>query len=529
MTLTNEERNYLKGKLIELLDEFEYSYTVEALDEIIDTWECNKGYLVEAFKTHPNYIEGKFMIAFDTDYDRDIDIQAVKNFSNWLIENSGRIELPSEIKEMVDEGFDPYLPSSMYFFIRSLHEHANRTISERTTDLLNAIAPEVHAHTGQKTTRVINKLCRYLGYDKVDGYNREYAKYADALTPLKITRHTIISLNPLDYLTMSFGNSWSSCHTIDKDNKRDMPNGYQGMYSSGTMSYMLDESSIVFYTVDSSYEGTDYFTQPKVTRQMYHYGNEKLVQGRLYPANGYGAEDICKQYRNIVQEVIAQIFDIPNFWTLRRGTSAIRDEVSSYGTHYRDYTNFDSCTISLLKGSDNFGNVCIGHSPICIECGHTHSHENTINCCNGYYRCANCGDPIDEEDIRWVDGEPYCCDCADWCECCQEYHRGEMYWVEHYGSWGAYVCESCYNEHFVTCECCNEIVWQENAQWVDDADGYICDHCYNEMYACCPECGASYPTAIMYEHNGEWYCEDCYKEIENDEIIDEIEKEEEAV
>lgn len=531
MAITNEERNYLKDKLIELLEEYDYKWTDAALEEIIDTWEENKGDLIKAFKTHPNYIEGKFMIAFDTDYDRAIDTNAVRSFSDWLTTEHVLASMlqhrSEEITKRTIQDCCAYLPSSLWYFLKDLDRYASRTISEETADLLNRIIPEAHAHPGQKTTRVINKICKYIGYDKVDGYNREFAKYADALTPLKITRHTILSLHPLDYLTMSFGNSWLSCHTIDKTNKRDMPNGYQGAYSSGTMSYLLDESSFVFYTVESGYNGTDYFTQPKVTRQMFHYGHEKLVQGRLYPANGYGAEDIYKQYRNVVQEIIAQVFNLPNLWTLKRNFNS-SEYIYSQGTHYRDYAHFGECTISLLKGSENYERMIVGHTPICVECGCTHCEEDIINCCsrNGSYKCADCGEWLDEDDVRWVDGQPYCYDCADWCECCEEYVRTETHYIENYGS----VCENCLDEYFRWCDCCEAYVWHEDTHYIDSEGKYVCDHCYDTYYRSCAECGEVYYKDDMFEHNGNYYCEDCWEAGVIDEaIIEEMENEEEAV
>jgi hypothetical protein len=199
----------------------------------------------------------------------------------------------------------------------------------------------------------MNKLFTYLGYNKHPDYNREFAKYADALNPLVIKRHTILSLNPLDYLTMSFGNSWASCHTIDKENKRNMPNSYQGQYSSGTMSYMLDATSMVFYTVDKSYEGIEYWTQPKINRQMFHYAEDKLVQGRLYPQDNDGCQNEYTGYRNLVQEIIAQVLEVPNLWSLKIGTNAAGRYIYTRGTHYADYCYYDNCSLSTLKGSEN--------------------------------------------------------------------------------------------------------------------------------------------------------------------------------
>ena len=452
--LTKSEREYLFNSMEDLLIEYDYRYTADALYHIIDEWECQKGDLIEAFKKHPNYIEGKFMIAFDTDFERSIDRSASRKFNNWLqayVMIQCKDSLPQEIKERKYE--NQCLPQGIFDFFDYLYNYAERCISESTANYLNNVVPEIHAHAGQKTSRVVNKLCHYLGYDKVDGYNREFAKYADSLSPLTIKRHTVLSINPLDYLTMSFGNSWASCHTIDKENRRNMPNDYSGCYSSGTISYMLDKVSMVLYTVDASYNGDEYWAQPKINRQMFHYGEEKLVQGRLYPQDNDGDDSAYTPYRNIVQQIIATIFNFPNLWTLKKGTSEVSKYVWHNGTNYPDYRHYNNCSISLIKGSENDEDITVGSSPICVKCGARHRVESNINHCGNGYTCEDCGCYIDDSDVIWIDGDPYCSDCAHYCECCDEYHTGNETYVRGLG----YVCDDCLDD-FHYCECCQGYV-----------------------------------------------------------------------
>lgn len=516
MAITTMEREYLMERMEDLLSEYSYSYTEDALDKIIEEWNLQKAGLIEAFKKHPNYIEGKFMIAFDADYERSIDIDASRAFTQWLMKVMREAEpnFPKEIKDRTDRG--DYLPWDIFRFIDNLHRYAERCVSEETAKHLNNICPEIHTHAGQKTSRVVNKLCCYLGFDKIDGYNREFAKYADSLSPMTIKRHTILSINPLDYLTMSFGNSWASCHTIDKRNKRQMPNNYSGCYSSGTISYMLDPSSMVFYTVDASYNGDEYWTQPKINRQMFHYGEEKLVQGRLYPQDNDGHDGVYTPYRNIVQQIISIIFNFPNLWTLSKGTENAGRYISSSGTHYRDYYHYSNCSLSVIKGSENKEVIYVGAYPICVECGERHSNEDNINCCK-YRACADCGCRIDDDDSYYVDGEYYCRDCVHYCEHCQEYHRERETYVRGYG----YVCESCLNEYFMYCECCNTYVREEETTWIECEDRYVCESCCDNNYTYCEDCGEYYPDEEMYTYRGTQLCEECYDaRIENEDNND---------
>jgi hypothetical protein len=505
----------LYNSITQLLEEYNYTYTDHALEKIINKWAEVKAPLLNAFKLHPNYIPEQFCIAFDTDYERVVNVHASMHFSSFLIDcmDDYKKDTPAVIqsrKEMPSQ----WLPQRLYDFLVNLDGYAARTISDETCTLLNEIIPEIHPHAGEKTSRVINRICAYLGYNKHPDYNRNFAKYADSLSPMVIKRHTILSLNPLDYLTMSFGNSWASCHTIDKNNKRNMPNSYSGAYSSGTISYMLDPSSIVFYTVDASYNGNEYWTQPKINRQMFHYGEHKLVQGRLYPQDNDDNASEYTTYRQIVQQVIAQCFDIPNLWTVSKGTDNASKYIYSVGTHYKDYTRYNNCTLSRNKEHPNENYITVGANPICIECGYTHSEEECINCCTSIcHRCADCGcDLEDEDDIIWIDGSSYCRDCVSYCQWCDEYHRDEEYYIKDKEIW---VCESCYNEDFDCCDECSEDYTRDNMTEVTNQYGnevYVCNDCLERYYEECIECGEYHWREDMTVNaDGDYVCSKCLK------------------
>lgn len=517
MNITMNEREILMRNMKELLDEYDYDYSTDALDVIIDEWADQKAPLIEAFKKHPNYVEGKFMIAFSVNYDRVIDPNTAYAFSQWLTRRvmEGMVEtLPADINEARLNERCRLLPNDLYEFLDGLKEIAAKTITAETAEKINQMLPKIRASEGQKTSRVINKICTYLGYNKHPDYNREYAKYADALSPLAIKRHTILSINPLDYLTMSFGNSWASCHTIDKKNKRGMPNAYQGQYSSGTMSYMLDPSSMVLYTVDASYDGNDYWNQPKINRQMFHYGEEKLVQSRLYPQDNDDLRDAYTPYRNIVQGIMATIFDFPNLWTINRGQEYAKKYIYSSGTHYRDYCYFDNCTLSRISGSTNENTFDVGAEPICIQCGDTHSIEHAINCCGTKVRCNKCGALIDEEDARYVGDDTYCNDCCHYCERCGEYHLGEETWIE---SESRFVCEWCLDNRYERCAECEEYYDVESMTYLEHSDNHICSACRDEYYTLCEECDEYYRDDEVTERDGRYLCEDCCRKADENE------------
>jgi hypothetical protein len=166
---------------------------------------------------------------------------------------------------------------------------------------------------------------------------------------------------------MSFGNSWSSCHTIDKTNRRGMPNSYSGQYCGGTISYMLDNTSIITYVIE---KGGDPQTCGKIYRNMFHYEREVLIQGRVYPQGNDGATDLYETFREYMHDVLNKAIkpEDPNWVIKYKGNCG--SYASSDGAHYRDYTSYGNCNVSYLRSTTNDDKIVhIGHRGICPRCG----------------------------------------------------------------------------------------------------------------------------------------------------------------
>jgi len=444
MKFTAEMKQKLLEEMRELLHEYDYETTDSALEKILDTWFTNKKDLIEILEKHPNWNSEKLHIAFDQDYERKIDGNVVWSTFNhiekiyrqsYLLEKiivdgidcdeaeeryckadwirnvfrNSRIDAATtvingineeEANRRCNEEKELYLKfngrrfteesikkENDFFSICSFFKYyAEETLNERAVEAIQRYCPSVRVAKGQKTSRAMNKVLKHFGVDtwtEDDGsvqYNKLFATYSDAINTLAIVRHTVISVNPIDYLTMSFGNSWASCHTIDKKNKRNRGgDGYSGCYSSGTISYMLDPSSFVFYTVDKQYNGVDYELQDKINRNMFHFYEEKLIQGRVYPQCNDGDNGLYRKFREIVQKVLADCLEAPNMWkNICYGGDDMEEYVEDEGTHYRDYTNYESCNLSTLAGYGSSGYVYIGHSPICVNTGEEHNCETTV-------------------------------------------------------------------------------------------------------------------------------------------------------
>jgi len=434
----------------------------------------------------------------------------------------------------------------IYKFKYKLAENTDHIATEEFASIVNEYFPGIKAVAGQKVSRIVNKICKSIGLDKHSDYNREFAKYSDAINPLTIKRHTVLSCHPVDYLTMSFGNSWASCHTIDKKNRREMPDDYSGCYSSGTLSYMLDGSSFVYYTVDKEYNGNELELQDKINRNMFHMGEDKLIQARVYPQSTDGETGIYRQIREIAQKVISDCLEVPNMWKNVKGTSECGSMIYSYGTHYRDYKSFEYCNVSYLKGDTediNRNGIKVGHNPICVNCGDNYDWAEAVECegChNGEHKCHDCGYSYETDDMHYIDGHWYCNDCCFYCEYHEEYEIGESTYVEGFGR----VCDdSLYIGEFYECEYCNEWHYTESRhdEHIETEDGthFCCaDHALNGGYEATDD-GYWYPEdefhycehCDRHVHENDWNdelecCTDCEEEVSaENEVIEELEEE----
>jgi len=574
--LNAEEREALRTEIKDLLDEYYYHPTDAGVNAILDEWIKNKGWMVNLFKKHPNY-NGKFQIAFDCNYQRKCNTQALGDFGYWLERQANHV-----LKEIVlgkftyGEVYEFYNKiNSILYNISNIRSHGGRNIlvdgrteqelkAEQTkwyekyreynnseeiyidnciayskesyhekvglyrisclirdykesvadeyfAERVNKYLPKVKAVAGQKTSRIIGKICKLTGLDKLEDYNREYAKYCDAINPLAIKRHTVLSCHPIDYLTMSFGNSWASCHTVDKYNRRGMPNDYSGCYSSGTLSYMLDGSSFVYYTVDKAYNGNEYELQPKINRNMFHMGEDKLIQARVYPQSSDGEDGIYKQIREISQKVISDCLEVPNMWKNTSGTSVCDAVIDSYGTHYRDYTHFSNCNVSYLKfensESKNMNYIIVGHDPICPCCGEKHEYQEAIECEDCYvdeYTCACCGARHDRSDMHEINGQWYCNSCCFYCEYHEEWesYPDDSIYVRDYGR----VCDNAlsYGDDFHFCESCDEYFYNNGDAIYTEDRKWFCDE------SCAESAGYRYVESDgWYKSDELYYCEEC--------------------
>lgn len=487
-TLNPDTRDDIFAKMTDLLDEYGYTFTADAVEDILDEWEKKKRDLLGILSRHPAFDPATLTIDTAADFPREWNAETARRFKRFVLDliTDEEVTIPAEVIAQRIKERCAILPDKMYLVICSICHHNNRTLTAEQTAAFREAFPAVQGiNEGMKSSRAFAKIFGFLGLDKHPDYNRRFAAFADNLNPAVFKRRTVISVNPIDYLTMSFGNSWASCHTIDKQNLRDRGGDhYNGCYSGGTVSYMLDPSSMVVYTTED--EGYAPLLD-KYTRQMFFYDSGRLVQSRLYPQ---GSEDEAyTPYRNLLQSVFSECLALPNLWILKRGVDEVAPLIEADGVAYRDWEYYREVNISYLRGftpDDDFSDfdyIQVSADPICIECGCRHNEESSINCCTpcGVNRveCPHCGETFRADFGRWVDGVLYCEDCVEFCEDCGGYFLiGDgIAWLDGVGN----ICDSC-REDYNYCETCERYT---RADLIEDetSGSMMCRRCYNDLLA----------------------------------------------
>lgn len=432
----------------------------------------------------------------------------------------------------------------------------------------------LHIANGMKPSRAINKFFQETGISRASNYEKEFAKLSDYLTSNSIKRRITLSVNPIDYLRMSEGVSWTSCHNVR--------NG--GCYSNGVFSYMMDKQAMVLSLLDPDDEQPSYL-QNKINRMMFFLNeNGDILQSRLYPQVRIPAiEDFLADW---VNNIISKCLDVENCYQAAVENTTCAKYVDSQGVHYRDYGCDGFGQRIFTQNGETPKQFHIGHESYCVNCGRINTstgrvidncddtayatiytayqcplrrylfNEDAISCGDArlnpadgkYYLewheckdcgaiffgkhiyCENCRDrhdtPICEEcgeiivgDVIEVDGKTYCEDCFDeqfaTCEVCGKvHHKDDMHEVN--GDSGLFVCSECADESadYFFCEDCGYLCPVADSTYIDDY-GRVCDYCYEHgEYGYCGDCGHYYRNDYLryVESVSEDICDDCFEE-----------------
>ena len=392
--------------------QYRLAFTPDGVQANLNQWRQQKTQLLELLRRHPNWREQELAVVFDLSEQRQLDRACVDETKFEMLTLAEEAGLTGERLEEFRDALDA-----------ATADYATVPDESRLPVIRNR--GHIKCDAGMKASRIINRLCAKFGIDqyeterelghgdtlhtaRVKPYNAVFARLADALNPVRISKTGVLSVHPCDFLEMSAKkNAWHSCHCLA-----------DGGWRAGCQSYMGDGVSMVFFTVDDGVK-EQFYRAPRLTRQIFCYRDGVLLQSRLYPQND---DDVRKLYRSMVQSVIARCLGLPNLWK----TNTTLSEIRTYWTtargalHYKDYEN-GYAALSLMKDYEGYGHLEIGSVSRCVGCGQAHEIRNSTRCgeCEELCVCKACGHVVSKSSGNYVGSNGfYCADCMQLCSCC---------------------------------------------------------------------------------------------------------------
>ena len=213
-----------------------YDLGIYGNDGIINNtvrWENAKEGLYRTFKGFPTWEDEELRFYVETVKEVKPDHSMVYKLTKSLITNC--LSYAEGLYLLRDDIY--YIMHNVGIGINQLDD--TFTINEPAMKRFNSEYLKVRK--GMKLNRAVTKALQKLDYGSnkpyVDtwlrDYNNQVGEYMQSKT---IPEKWYVSINPIDYLSMSDGNGWRSCHWIE-----------DGCYRAGCFSYMNDKTTVIIY------------------------------------------------------------------------------------------------------------------------------------------------------------------------------------------------------------------------------------------------------------------------------------------
>ena len=585
ITESNINTRYLEAEANRLFGKYETKngddYNTDSIEAVINRCLYNKQTLYDLLKKSKYWDNEQMSLSFVHEFQTDYDTKTFNSVKDWMEKYEAwkykSVQMSVQKRCLGDSDVNVVdannILSDDIYNLRYDHKHFNkyynmldsipcdRFLSERTVNAINTYAPELKAHKGEKTVKFLCRVAHVYKLDNIKdihvltahdgvrekdyGWNYQKVRLGEALAPKTYKQRVYISINPLDFWSMSIGHKWTSCYSIDCSNLLgNSQYEYQGCYSAGTTAYALDNTSVIMYTLPEDYNGDTPWQEQKLRRCVFNIIDDgtynKFTMGVLYPdgrAGGCndGEASLVKQWRNIMQSTIADCLGVKNQWTYSYNNVSAEAEngyFDGYIDIFHDGQYINTSYLGVKGTPHNIRRIYIGASPRCISCGRefeTYEDPNNVMCedCwnDGDETCAECGASINTESsddyIYCADNGNYYCDadCAadDGVKYCSDdclYHAADEWVYCNYSN-------CCLHEDYVRMDDGTIYMTYEDAQ----DDGYIpCEEgWYREEEACyCVDDKLYHSIDYCYEgDDGNFY----YSEAARDEADEANEKE----
>lgn len=328
--------------------------------------------LRDILRKHPNWNEEQQCVEISVAISRNIDPERIFNdmaalddeVSKQPIFSRNSLTLWNEVVRTL-KYTDPYEIRDNVYKIRP--QYADRI------QKINFSVDLTDINYAQKASRVIHSIMTKFKVNFNSDVERAFANVSDSLSIKSKKYKLVLSINPADFVTMSHGNSWQSCHSFRANN----------CYHAGCLSYALDNSTMIAYIIPEDSTGDNYKVD-KIMRLLYMFSEEGkgFMSTKMYPNNNDKAARAS--FDNAVYDILkACEVELPE--TLHNPESYGR--INTFGRHYPDY-NYGYAN----HFGENYQNYSIGSDAYSFE--DPSLIINTSNSCTTISRATTSVDEV---------------------------------------------------------------------------------------------------------------------------------------
>lgn len=179
----------LKNAFYEVMYKYEKSFGEDGVIANLNAWAESKKTLITLLRRHPEWNEDAKAVVIKFNEGREIERDVVDETAFAMI-------------SIADEIIDKERQESFHTAFNAAVGEYSTTLSDAALEIIRETG-NIKCASGQKTSRIIGRLCRQFGVDSHERYNAVFAQLSDALNPLKIQKTAVLSVHPCDFLEMS--------------------------------------------------------------------------------------------------------------------------------------------------------------------------------------------------------------------------------------------------------------------------------------------------------------------------------------
>lgn len=349
---------------------------------------------------------------------------------------------------------------------------------------------------------------------ELDIISQDFSQLINTMKTAKRRQTVVLSCDLEDYLTMSMGTSWDSCHQLGK------------MYGQGALAYALSPNVLISYV-----KAEDHEYKKKWRQVVYCDVNTGFAIGsRQYPSPNNVASDGA---RHLWQETYNMYkngtTETTNFKFSKKSEGLKQYLKKSNSFAYVDILEFSPSSEKIqghvwstwVDGIEKPVINCCPREIICLKCGRPHEHhrnyEVTCGECprEGQLKCKECGRWHAEETSTYADAIDgfVCPSCLrsdyTYCPDCQRWERQYNMVNVH----GRSICESCAFAQYERCDSCSEWHLSEESTRVHVRGRIqqLCQACVTSRQVTpCSHCGRLHiGSGLTMTHGGHAVCRGC--------------------